>query len=78
MALRDDPVLQSVRLATGHKNPGKEPRKSLFILIPGQEEHKRQMNHLEHSIEALYETSLKKLKRREEDIHHKTMVIWEN
>ena len=32
------------------------------------------MNHLEHSIEALYDSSLKKLKRREEDIHLKTMV----
>jgi hypothetical protein len=32
------------------------------------------MNHLEHSIEALYETSIKKLRRREEDIHNKTRV----
>lgn len=30
------------------------------------------MNHLEHSIEAIYDTSIKKLRRREEDIHNKT------
>lgn len=33
------------------------------------------MNHLEHSIEALYDSSIKKLRRREEDIHNKTRVI---
>jgi hypothetical protein len=32
------------------------------------------VNHLEHSIEALYDTSIKKLRRREEDIHNKTRV----
>ena len=34
------------------------------------------MNHLEHSIETLYDTSIKKLRRREEDIHNKTRVIF--
>lgn len=55
------------------KQQEKDPESSLPLL--GHEEQKRAMNHLEHSIEALYDTSIKKLRRREEDIHNKTRVL---
>jgi hypothetical protein len=40
------------------------------------EQQKRHLNHLEHSIDALYDTSIKKIRRREEEIKNKARVFF--